>query len=321
MKQSLYLKFFLASVLFISFSGCDMTSSVKDHLDKDKKQTKANNEPTQAPTQNTATPQESKPQTSNQSKPLSGNQLARVGAWTITLEEFNERLSALKEVIPEFDITNVDAKKLVLDELVRQQLLVEEAEKSGLDKNKDILAAVEEFRRTLIVREAAKNLVDKIVVTDQDAQKFYIEKKDQLIDPPQYRVREIVLKDQIKANEILVEILKGSDFSELAKLNSISDTASKGGDLGFITQEPFPEMAPEILALKAGETSNVFKGPKGFYVIKLEEIKDGQVIPFEEIKNEIIQSQTLLKQQEAILGHIDKIRKQIPVEVREELLN
>lgn len=293
-----------------------MTPSKKSDLDNDKKQSAVPKEASQTTSQQTP-----KTSVSTQAKPLSGNELARVGGWTITIEEFNERLSALKEVIPEFDITNIDAKKLVLDELVRQQLLVEEAEKTGLDKNKDILAAVEEFRRTLIVREAAKNLVEKIVVTDQDAQNFYIEKKDQLVDPPQYRVREIVLKDQIKANEILVEVLKGSDFSELAKLNSISTSASKGGDLGYITQEPFPEMATEILALKAGETSNVFKGPNGFYVIKLEEIKDGQVIPFDEIKNEIIQSQTLLKQQEAILGHIDQIRKQIPVEVREELLN
>lgn len=319
MKNSIILKLLLTHLLIVSISGCDMASSGKDQVKKDKTQSNAATDSSQS--KQPATSQQTQNQQSNQPKPLAGNELARVGAWTITLEEFNERLAALKEVIPEFDITNIEAKKLVLDELVRQQLLVEDAEKSGMDKNKDIEAAVEEFRRTLIVREVAKNLTEKISVTDADAQSFYNEKKDQLVDPPEYRVREIVLKDQIKANEILVEVLKGSDFSELAKLNSISASATIGGDLGFITQEPFPEMATEILALKAGETSNVFKGPQGYYIIKLEEIKDGKTIPFEEIKNEIIQSQTLLKQQEAILGHIDQIRQKIPVEVREELLN
>lgn len=319
MKNSIELKFLLAFMLITIVSGCDMSSSAKEHIDKDKKQSNTSNEPAQAAQQSSA-PQAQTAQ-SNQPKPLTGNELARVGGWTITIEEFNERLAALKEVLPDFDTSNLEAKKLILDELVRQQLLVEEAEKSGLAKNEDIVAAVEEFRRTLIVREIAKNLTEKIVVTDEEAKTFYEERKDQIIDPSEYRVREIVLKDQIKANEILVEVLKGSDFTELAKLNSISPTATNGGDLGFITQEPFPEMAQEILALKAGETSNVFKGPQGHYIIKLEEIREGKTIPFEEIKKEIIQSQTLLKQQEAILGHIDQIRQQIPIEVREELLN
>jgi len=296
-----------------------MDASGKDQAEKDKKQNITTADTSQSKQKLTA--QQPQAQELNQPKPLTGNELARVGGWTITLDEFNERLAALKEVLPDFDTNNLEAKKLILDELVRQQLLVEEAEKSGLAKNEDIVAAVEEFRRTLIVREIAKNLTENIMVSDEEAKTFYEERKDQIIDPSEYRVREIVLKDQIKANEILVEVLKGSDFSELAKLNSISDSASKGGDLGFITQEPFPEMATEILALKAGETSNVFKGPQGYYIIKLEEIKVGKTIPFDEIKKEIIQSQTLLKQQEAILGHIDQIRQKIPVEVREDLLN
>ncbi|MBP9855352.1 MAG: peptidyl-prolyl cis-trans isomerase [Candidatus Omnitrophica bacterium] len=312
MKPNVYLKFFLINLMMISVSGCDMMSSVKDNVGKDKKQTQ----------ETTQSPKPAQSTTQSQSKPASGNELARVGSWTITVEEFNERLKALKEVIPEFDSSSKEAKKLVLDELIRQQLLVVEAEKTGLDKNKDIVSALEEFRRTLIVREAAKNLIEKIVVTDQDAQDFYNSKKDEFVEPSQYKVREIVLADQIKANEVLVEILKGADFAELAKVNSISvETASNGGDLGFITKEPFPEMAKEILALKAGETSNVFKGPKGYYIIKLDEIKEPQPIPFETVKKEIIESQTLAKQQEAILNHIDQIRKQVPVVIKEDLLN
>ena len=58
--------------------------------------------------------------------------LARVGSWSITTKEFDERLAALKEVIPEFDSTNLADRRLVLDELVNQQVLVLGAERSGL---------------------------------------------------------------------------------------------------------------------------------------------------------------------------------------------
>ncbi len=326
-------KLLLATVFVSSVSGCDMISSIKEHLSKDKKKMVATStpkppvvnkqtQPQSPPPQQMAkaeTPQKAMPK-SMPSKPSDGNFLAKVGNWTITLDEFNERLDALKEVVPDFDAENVDAKKLILEELVRQQLLVEDAERTGVAQDKDIVAAVEEFRRTLLVRESARKITENVEVTEEDAKKFYEEQKEQLVEPSEYRVREIVVKDQIKANEILVDVLKGSDFAELAKLNSIADSKSKGGDLGYITQEPFPAMAQEILALEKGGTSNVFKGPKGFYIIKLEDIRGGKTIPFSEIKEDIIQSQTLLKQQQAILDYIDNVKEKVTVEVREDLL-
>ena len=66
------------------------------------------------------------------------------------MKEFEERLAALKEVVPEYDITDKEARRLVLDELVNQQMLVLGAEKTGLARQSDIRAAVDEFRRTLI---------------------------------------------------------------------------------------------------------------------------------------------------------------------------
>lgn len=328
-------KLLLATVFVSSISGCDMISSIKEHLSKDKKKMVATStpkppvvnkqsKPKSPPPQQMAkaeTPPQAKPKASAPKPPApTGDYLARVGNWTITLDEFNERLDALKEVVPDFDGSDPEAKKLILEELVRQQLLVEDAQSSGVANDKDIVAAVEEFRRTLLVRESARLITEDIEVTEEEAKQFYEEQKDQLVEPSEYRVREIVVKDQIKANEILVDVLKGSDFAELAKLNSIADSKSKGGDLGYITQEPFPAMAREILALDKGKTSNVFEGPKGFYIIKLEDIRGGKAIPFSEIKEDIIQSQTLLKQQQAILDHIDKVKEKVTVEVREDLL-
>ena len=65
---------------------------------------------------------------------------------------------------------------------------------------------------------------------------------------------------------------------------------------------------------------SVFKGPEGFYIVKLEEKRGGEPIPFEEIKEEIIQNQTLAKQQKAIMDHIAELEKKIEVEKNESLL-
>ena len=112
----------------------------------------------------------------------------------------------------------------------------------------------------------------------------------------------------------------GADFATVAKESSISDSASKGGDLGFVNDVPFQEMANAILALDVGDTSGVFKGPQGYYIVKLTEKKGGKPLKFEDIKDDIKNNRLLAKQQQAILDHLDKLKKKIKVEINEDLL-
>lgn len=315
----------LTGLMVAGLAGCDNFASVKGNKNNDSapaQQQAAQTSPSAPPAAQASQP---KPQPvaakPAEPKPLAANEIARVGDWRLTVDEFNQRLDALREVMPDLDVRNPEAKKLILDELVRQQLLVTYAEEAGISKDKDIAAAIEEFRRTLLVREVALRLTENVKVSDAEAREFYEQRKDQILEPTEYHVREIVIKDKVKANEVLVDVLKGTDFAELARNNSESATAKNGGDLGYITQEPFPEMAEQILALEVGESSNVFKGPDGFYIIKLEDTRGGGSIPFEDIKQDIVSSQMLLKQQEVILEQIEKIKEKTPVEVRVELLN
>ena len=301
--------------LIISIMGCDQLSSISEYFNKSK-----NKKETPAAKVEQQIKKTEIKSSQKMNKKISANTLAQVGDWSITIEEFNDRLKALKEAVPDYDIKSKESKALVLEELVRQQLLVEEAKKTGLINQKDIKSAVEEFQRTLIVREMAKKLTENITVTDKEARDFYEEKKDVLVAPAQWKVREIVFKTQQKANEVLIEILKGANFSDMAKQYSIGKSAVNSGDLGFLTDVPFEQMANPLLSLEVGDVSSVFKGPEGFYIIKLEEKKGGEPLAFKDIKEEIIKNQKLLKQQKAILDHLDKLKKEIKVEINEKLL-
>ncbi|VAX37463.1 hypothetical protein MNBD_UNCLBAC01-527 [hydrothermal vent metagenome] len=309
MKNRKKISFFVLSISLLVFTvGCDQISSITEYFNKPEEKKQVQNTP------------DIKVKKQGNKDQLSSNIVARVGSWTISKEEFKERLEALKQVMPDYDVSDPEARALVLEELVRQQLLVEEAEKSGLAKQKDIKAAVEEFRRTLIVREVAKKLTEGIAVTDEEAKSFYEEKKDVLVEPMQWHVREIVMKTQGAANTLLIDILKGVDFSGIAKKHSSSETAQSGGDLGFINDVPFAQMANPLLSLEVGDVSGVFKGPKGFYIIKLEEKKGGDQIAFEDIKEEIVNNQMLMKQQKVILDYIEELKQKFSVEINEELL-
>lgn len=301
--------------------GCDQISSVfKEYFSPKSKQVQQT--PPPPPAQQTV-PQPASPQPTAlpTETPLGENELARVGKWSITIQEFNERLNRLKEVVPDFDITNLDSKKLILDELIRQQLLVMDAEAKGVSNNKDIQDAMEEFRRTLLVREVATNITKDIVATEQEAQQYYDQNKEALVEPTEWHVREIVTNTEVGAKDILVVLYGGADFAQTAKERSISKSAANGGDLGFITEAPFPQMANALMSLEVGNISSVLKGPdEKFYIIKLEAKRGGQAKEFAELKDEIIQGLTLLKQQQAIVDYLNKLVEQTPAKVNEKLL-
>lgn len=251
---------------------------------------------------------------------IPSNFLARVNNWTITLDEFNEKLAGLKEVMPEYKAEDLESRKLVLEELIRQELLVQDAEKSGIANEKDIAEAVKEFRRTLLVREVAGRITQNITVDDTEAENYYNENKDLFAEDVQWQVREIVVPNQSEANEILIELLKGTDFATMAMQRSKSASAPNGGDLGWISQASFPQLATTLSSLEKDSVSSVFKGPEGYYIVKLIDKKGGTPQPFSTVKEEIKKGLTLLKQQQEVLKYLDELRAQAKIEIKEDLL-
>lgn len=296
-------------VLGVSLSGCDQIKSLTDSFFKKKASPNAQ---VQAPPSSTSP--------AKTAQPLSGNVLARVGDWTITIEDFKERLTALKEVAPEYDMNNIEQNKMILEELVRQQLLVQDAERSGVANKKEIAQAVEEFRRTLLVREVAAKLAENITATEEEAKTYYDENTADFTEPAQWQLREIVVEKEEDAKQILLEIMNGADFGETAKAKSVAKSSWKKGDLGLVSTFSFPKMENAVAALEVGQVSNVFKGPDGYYIVKLEDKKGGEQKAFADVKQDIINGLTMLKQQQAILNYLEQLRKNTVVEVNEKLL-
>jgi peptidyl-prolyl cis-trans isomerase C len=251
---------------------------------------------------------------------LPDNVVARVGNWNITADDFNTRLQKLKDILPEFDPNNANAKKLILEELIRQQLLVMDAEQSGLAQKKEIVDTVEDFRKTLLVQELATNLTKDIEATEAEAQEYYNKNKKEFATKTEWKIREIVVPDENQAKEILVQLLQGADFSETAKAKSKAANADKGGDMGFVSKFPFEQMKSAAASLETGKTSNVFKGPDGYYIIKLDDAKGGEPKDFAAVKDELIKGLTLRKQQEAVLEYLNKLAGKTQIKVNEELL-
>ncbi len=243
-------------------------------------------------------------------KTINGPLLAQVDSWRIGLDDFDKRLEALAPLAKQqkVDINDYDFKSKVLQELVRTVLLAELAEDRGLDKEKDVINALSQYKQTLLAQKVISDATKDIDITDVEIENFYDQNKDYFKKPAEIRAREIVVNDKNTANGLYIRILQGESVSSLAKQYSRAKSAYKGGDLGYISySKDKPKKFWEIIsALDKGELSSVFKGEDGkYYIVKVEDKKEGRVTPLSDIKEDI---RNVLK--------VDKVNKKV-----EELVN
>jgi peptidyl-prolyl cis-trans isomerase C len=93
-------------------------------------------------------------------------------------------------------------------------------------------------------------------------------------------------------SQVIEKLKGGAKFEELAKASKDPGSAEQGGDLGWAPSDAFVKPFSEaMMSLKAGEvTPAPVKTQFGFHVIKLEEMRDSQLPPFEQVKAQIAES-------------------------------
>ena len=272
-----------------------------------------------------------KPKKEAKSGPPAGvNVVATIGDFYVSAEELNKEVEDYNALVTAQGMlqNKIDTrdKKLnyLRNEVVRKYMLYQEALDRGLDKNKDIVRELEHARINLLVTELVREELKKIEVSGKEIEDFYNKNKDSLREPEQRRVFELVTPTEEEAKTVYIELLRGGDFISLAKQYSKSPSASKGGDLGFLALELDPKQrirfdkfyevafAP---SLEAGGISSIFKGPEGYYIIKLENMKKSETKPLSELWDNIKSWLLFEKQQNAISELAKKLAGETKVEI------
>ena len=135
----------------------------------------------------------------------------------------------------------------------------------------------------------------KVQVSSDEIKRYYDLQKERFKTPKKIKAREILVKvstedpsnkieeKRKKTEEILEKAKKTKDFSSLAKQYSESNTAPKGGDMGWVEGGTVEESIERVLfSMKKGELSGVARGRKGFYIFKVEDIVEEKLKSLEE---------------------------------------
>lgn len=179
--------------------------------------------------------------------------------------------------------------QMVLDQLVDQRLLSQEAVRRGLDRTPAAQRRLETARERLLGNFLMEDLV-ATEVNEAAIDKMYDEqvKLQQLDD--EVRIRHILVETQEAAAEVLRRARAGEDFTSLAFENS-KDTRTRldGGSFGWVSPNEMIDPFPSVIADTAeGEISEPFESEQGWHILKVEQRRTRAPKTREEMRPEIV---------------------------------
>jgi peptidyl-prolyl cis-trans isomerase SurA len=195
--------------------------------------------------------------------------------------------------------------------------------------------------RNNIVTQAVigREVGSHIQPTQDETQKFYDEHKQELEQPEQVWLSEILIAPtkpakegdkaqdptpeelaaaEKKANEVLAELKKGAKFDEEAKKVSDGPTAAQGGSLGAFKRGTLAkELEDKTFAMKSGEISDVIRTRQGFVILKVDQHVQAGIPPLKDVEQNVQEAIYLQKLQPALRTYLTKLREDAFIDIKE----
>lgn len=258
-------------------------------------------------------------------KGLGGKELVRINNVSISLEEFRQ-MSEKQPLEGKIRLVSERGLRDFLENyVVTREVLYQEAKKKGLDKKKEILAKVEDFRKAMVIDALLEEaLKEKDEVSDSEIQKYYKENEDRFTEPREVKIRHIVVNSEPILKEVLVKVSKGESFEKLASNYNIDKSREDEGNLGYIRRgqlaPSFAQFEEAAFSLRRkGEISEVVKTPYGYHLIQLEERRGTALRPFDQVKEKIRFFLQTKKKQDAYLQYVKEAKSRAKIVVNEKL--
>jgi len=252
---------------------------------------------------------------------LSAQVLATVNGEEITKEDIDLIARQMTQGQKTFDDIPQEYKQKIIEGAVTKKLLIQNAFKTGVEKNSDFKKALEAAKGDIALQVWQKEQLDKINVNEKDAKAFYQSNIKSLTKPEQIRASHILVKTEDEAKKIIAELQKASKselaakFADAAKSYSTGPSAPRGGDLGtFGKNQMVKEFSDAAFALKTGEmTKAPVKTTFGYHIIYVADKQEGGTVPFEEVKDQMFEGAKMQKFKDSIDKEIEALTKKATI--------
>jgi peptidyl-prolyl cis-trans isomerase C len=183
-----------------------------------------------------------------------------------------------------------ELRSAVRDELIAREVFVQEAERKGLTRNADVKKQLDSVRQDILIRAVIRDHLQSKPVKDEEIKAEY-DKVARQAGGKEYRARHVLVETEAEAKAIVDQLKKGAKFEELAKKSKDTGSAANGGDLDWNSAETFVKPFSEaMVGLEKGKfTETPVQTQFGWHVIRLDDTRDTQPPPMEQVKPQIQQ--------------------------------
>ncbi|MCG2578205.1 peptidyl-prolyl cis-trans isomerase [Dechloromonas sp. XY25] len=178
----------------------------------------------------------------------------------------------------------------IKEELVRREILAQEAKKKGLDKSANIQGQMELAKQAVLIRAYLSEYVKANPISEAQLKAEYDVIKNNLGNT-EYKSRHVLVEKEEDAKAIIAKLDKGEKFSELAKVSKDPGSKDKGGDLGWSSPAAYVKpFGDALVKLKKGEyTKTPVHSDFGYHVIMLDDSRPANPPPFDQVKQQLQQ--------------------------------
>lgn len=210
------------------------------------------------------------------------------------------------------EVDSPEASKALVDQLVLEELLVQQATEQKLTEDPEIQQQLKMIERSLLASTVMRRMLSADAPSEDAIKKEY-ETAVAAMKGKEYKASHILVDSEDKAKEIIAELKKGGQFAELAKTHSSDSSAANGGELGWFTPSMMvPPFAQAVAQMEKGKYSEQpVQTPFGWHVILLEDTRDTTPPTLEELKPQITQ----MLQSRKVNDYLEKLRADAQVEV------
>lgn len=279
----------------------------------------------------------------------------------ITLSQYKEQYDSTVQQMraalqgEEYEKQYAMLKKEMLNMMITDLLLMQQAKEKDLNVGEQLKAAVENIKKenniasdddlkrglqkqgmdydqwikqledNMLKQGVIYSEVDRsIVLDDSEIIGYYRLHPQEFTEPEEYKIRAVYLSTEGKAPAALEEKKKeigdkvkaGEPFNVLAKDYSDGPAKESEGDLGkFKKGELDKALELAVSKLKAGETSGWVETKNGWYLLKLEEKKDSRLMTFEEVKKNVEENLFVQKKDKKLEEYIKGLKEKSYIKI------
>ena len=220
--------------------------------------------------------------------------------------------AVVKSQIAQGQPDSPELRNRVRDELINREILAQEAQKKGLDKQQDVSTRIDLARQEILVSAYLNDYLRANPITE-DAMKKEFERVRTQLPAKEYKAHHILVEKEDEAKGLIAQIKKGANFGKLASANSKDQgSKGKGGELDWSPAERYVKPFGDALGkLKKGQVTDApVQSQFGWHVIRLDDERATKVPGYDEVKPQLQQ----MMQNQSIQKAVAELRAKAKVE-------